>query len=114
MPVALSSPRYGLRWAARIDTPRKHVPRMIAIIISVRAAFRDSGFRKAGTPFDTASTPDSATAPEEKARSSMMNERRLVHLRQLPPLDGDVRERAEVVEEMRISPVTIRTTSITT
>ena len=75
MPVALSSPRYGWRWAARIDTPRNVVPRMIAIVISVRAALRDSGRRKAGTPFDTASTPDSATAPDEKARSNIMNER---------------------------------------
>jgi len=33
---------------------------MIAIVV---AAFLLSGLRKAGTPFDTASTPDSATAP---------------------------------------------------
>ena len=35
------------------------------------AAFLLSGFWNAGTPFDTASTPDSATAPEENARSSI-------------------------------------------
>ena len=39
---------------------------MIAIHISVVAAFLDSGRRKAGTPFEIASTPVSATAPEEK------------------------------------------------
>ena len=27
----------------------------------------DSGFRNAGTPLEMASTPDSTTAPEEKA-----------------------------------------------
>ena len=37
---------------------------MIAIVF---AAFVLSGLRNAGTPFDTASTPDSATAPEENA-----------------------------------------------
>ena len=33
------------------------------------AAFFDSGFRNAGTPSAIASTPVSATAPDEKARS---------------------------------------------
>ena len=41
---------------------------MMAMVI---AALRLSGFSKAGTPLDTASTPDSATAPEENARSSI-------------------------------------------
>ena len=41
---------------------------MMAIVI---AAFRGSGLRNAGTPFDTASTPESATAPDENARSSI-------------------------------------------
>ncbi len=41
------------------------------ITISVCAAFFASGFWKAGTPLEIASTPDSATAPDEKPRSSM-------------------------------------------
>ena len=44
---------------------------MPPIHISVVAAFLLSGLRKAGTPFDTASTPDRATAPDENARKSM-------------------------------------------
>ncbi len=38
--------------------------------MSVVAALCDSGFLKAGTPLEMASTPVSATAPEENARSS--------------------------------------------
>ena len=34
--------------------------------MSVLAAFFDSGRRNAGTPFEIASTPVSATAPDEK------------------------------------------------
>ena len=41
---------------------------MMAIVI---AALRLSGLRNAGTPLDTASTPDRATAPDENARSSI-------------------------------------------
>ena len=41
---------------------------MMAMVI---AALRLSGLRNAGTPLDTASTPDSATAPDENARSSI-------------------------------------------
>ncbi len=40
---------------------------MTAIKINVVAAFFDSGFLNAGTPLEMASTPVSATAPEEKA-----------------------------------------------
>ncbi len=50
--------------------PRNSEPRMIAIHTSVAAAFFDSGRRKAGTPFEMASTPVNATAPEEKPRIS--------------------------------------------
>ncbi len=39
---------------------------MIAIAASVVAAFFDSGRRNAGTPLEIASTPVSATAPDEK------------------------------------------------
>ena len=46
---------------------------MMAIVI---AALRLSGLRNAGTPLDTASTPDSATAPDENARSSIKHAER--------------------------------------
>ena len=38
---------------------------------NVVAALRLSGLRNVCTPLDTASTPDSATAPDENARNSM-------------------------------------------
>jgi hypothetical protein len=38
---------------------------MIAIMVWVGAAFRESVRRNAGTPFEMASTPVKATAPEE-------------------------------------------------
>ena len=41
---------------------------MATIVIRVREAFLDSGRRKAGTALQIASTPVSATAPDEKAR----------------------------------------------
>ena len=47
------------------------VPRMTPIHTSVVAAFFDSGRRNAGTPFEIASTPVSATAPDEKPLSRM-------------------------------------------
>src|SRR5258708_9954870 len=56
---------YGCRWWARIDTPRNSVPRIVAIHVNVVAAFFDSGRRNAGTPLEIASTPLSATAPDE-------------------------------------------------
>ena len=40
---------------------------MSAIVLE---ALRLSGLRNAGTPLDTASTPDRATAPDENARNS--------------------------------------------
>ena len=69
--VGSSGPRNGFSFEARSEMPKKPMPRMIPIETSVRAALRDSGRWKAGTPLDTASTPESATAPDEKARSSM-------------------------------------------
>ena len=42
------------------------------MIASVIEALRASGLRNAGTPLETASTPDSATAPDENARSSII------------------------------------------
>ena len=41
--VAVFGPRYGLRWAASTDTPRKQVPRIAPIHTSVFAAFLLSG-----------------------------------------------------------------------
>ena len=54
---------------ARNVIPMNSVPRITAIAISVRPAFRDSGGSKAGTPVAMASVPVRATAPEAKARS---------------------------------------------
>jgi hypothetical protein len=51
-----------------METPRKSVPRMTPMVVRVVAAFFDSGLRKAGTPLEMASTPERATAPEEKPR----------------------------------------------
>ena len=42
------------------------------MIASVVAALRGAGLRNEGTPLDTASTPDRATAPDENARRSIM------------------------------------------
>ena len=58
--------RYGRKWCARTETPRNSEPRIVAIHVSVVAAFFDSGRRNAGTPLEIASTPVSATAPDEK------------------------------------------------
>ena len=44
------------------------------MIASVIEALRASGLRNDGTPLETASTPDSATAPDENARSSISSE----------------------------------------
>ena len=57
---------YGaVRWAST-ETPKNSTPRIPAIHMSVIEAFLDSGRRNAGTPFEMASTPVSATAPDEK------------------------------------------------
>ena len=63
----------GRMWklVARNVIPMNRIPRITAIVISVRAALRDSGGSKAGTPVAIASTPVSATAPEAKARRRM-------------------------------------------
>ena len=77
MPVASFSPRSGWRWAASVEIPMKVTPRIPAIIARVLAAFRDDGLANDGTPLETASTPDKATAPDEKARSSIRKARAL-------------------------------------
>ena len=68
--VSPPSSTTGLRWWANVEMPRKPTPKMAAIMARVWEALRDSGFLKAGTPLEMASTPDSTTAPELNARSS--------------------------------------------
>ena len=51
----------------------KSEPRINPIQTKVFAAFFDSGRRNVGTPFEIASTPVSATAPEENPFSRMNN-----------------------------------------
>ena len=58
----------GRSLTARIAIPRNRPPRIVATHIKVMAALRDSGLRNAGIPLEIASTPLSATAPDEKAR----------------------------------------------
>src|SRR6476659_5302066 len=50
------------------DTPTKRAMAIPPMIRSVRAAFLPAGARNALTPFDTASTPVSAAAPDANAR----------------------------------------------
>ncbi len=64
----------GRRWDASTAIPRKSAPRITATQVKVIAALRDSGFRNAWMPFEIASTPLNATAPDEKARSSKKDE----------------------------------------
>ena len=63
----------GRRRCASTEMPKNVAPRIVDIQMSVRAAFLGSGARNAGTPFEIASTPESATAPDEKARSNANN-----------------------------------------
>ncbi len=77
----------GLSRLASSARPKKAVPRMMAIDISVRAALRLWGFWKAGTPSAMASTPVSATAPEAKARSRIMA---LMPVRAAPPVSSSM------------------------
>jgi hypothetical protein len=62
----------GTEWvkAARIDTPRNSVPRMLLIKNSVVRALRACGSRKMLTPFEMASVPVMAELPLAKARRS--------------------------------------------
>src|SRR6266540_4847721 len=53
---------------ARYETPMKSVTAIAPMIRSVRAAFLPGGGRNALTPFEIASTPVSAAAPEANAR----------------------------------------------
>ena len=60
----------GRSRTASTAMPRNSPPRIVATHVSVIAALRDSGLRNAWIPFEIASTPLSATAPDENARSS--------------------------------------------
>src|SRR2546430_14985494 len=53
---------------ARYETPMKSVIAIAPMITRVRAAFFPGGGRKALTPFEIASTPVRAAAPDAKAR----------------------------------------------
>src|SRR6266545_8183018 len=55
-------------WTARYETPRKREIAIPPITSSVRAAFFPCGGLKAPTPFEIASTPVRAAAPDENAR----------------------------------------------
>ena len=55
-------------WAST-EMPMKATPKIRPMATRVVAALWDSGFLKAGTPLEMASTPVRATAPEENARS---------------------------------------------
>ena len=64
----LSRAGYGCRWCASTDTPRNSVPRMTRHPHERDRRVPRLGRRNAGTPFEIASTPVSATAPDEKPR----------------------------------------------
>ena len=55
-------------------TPQNSAARMPPVHVSTVAAFFASGGRNAGTPFEIASTPDRAIAPDENARMSRNSE----------------------------------------
>ncbi|CAB4818163.1 unannotated protein [freshwater metagenome] len=82
--------------------------------MSVVAAFLLSGLANAGTPFDTASTPESATAPEENARRSMKRPSTEVwcfsSTASLLSIDSGIGPTCWM--KMRYSPTAMRTTSI--
>src|SRR5262245_38485931 len=63
---------YGVAWrcAARTDTPRNITPSDEPMTTSVVRAFFHSGLRKAGTPFEIASTPVTAAPPDANACST--------------------------------------------
>ncbi len=58
---------------------------MTASISSVLAALRLFGRRNAGTPLEIASTPVSATLPEENARASRNTSATVVSCSRSPP-----------------------------
>ena len=57
---------YGFKRCASTEMPKNRVPSSAPIHTSVVAAFFASGRRNDGTPLEIASTPVSATAPDEK------------------------------------------------
>ena len=73
------------RWAST-EMPKNSEPRMAAIHTRVVDAFFDSGFLNALTPLEIASTPVSATAPDENARISKKKPTPLANSRVLADL----------------------------
>ena len=65
-----SSEKTPLIWPVMNEIPRNSVPRIAAIEIRVRPAFRLRGSLKAVMPLEIASTPVNAVVPLEKACSS--------------------------------------------
>ena len=56
-----------------IDRPRNMTPSSVPMTTRVLRAFFHSGFLKAGTPFEIASTPVTAAPPDANAFSTMYN-----------------------------------------
>ena len=75
--------------------PRKPTPRMIPMYVRVVAAFFDSGLRKAGTPFEIASTPDRTTAPDENARSRTNSDAEAARVSRRTPRPAPARTRSD-------------------
>ena len=65
---------YGCSRCASTEIPKNSVPSSTPIHTSVVAAFFASGRRNEGTPFEIASTPVSATAPDENPFNSKNSE----------------------------------------
>jgi hypothetical protein len=61
-------------WPARTDSPRNMRPSNVPMTTRVERALRHSGLRKAGTPFEIASTPVTAAPPEAKACNTTKND----------------------------------------
>jgi len=57
----------GWRRVVSTARPNSGPPRSKAVQVKVREALREVGSRNAGTPLEIASTPESATAPDENA-----------------------------------------------
>ena len=85
--------------------------------VRVVLAFFDSGGRKVGTPLEMASTPESTTAPEEKARSSTKMaalEVRACSRANSPASSGPVSMGPRSKANTRVRPITRREPSSTT
>ena len=72
--IVWSSDSVGRSCNAKAATPQNSPARIVPVQVSTVAACFASGGRNAGTPLEIASTPDSAIAPDEKARISKNSE----------------------------------------